>query len=264
MEWMENLPDELKDNKALQQYKSLDAALQGFINTKKDVGNSIRVNGPDASAEERTETYQKIMRHYPNLTMKPDMDNAEQSRDYYAMNGVPESPQDYPTEGIELPENVMQELQTLAHNTHMSKTQWKEYAGRMSEMNTVTHQNREDARITAGAELKDKWGLAFEDRYAVVERYLDENPGFGTIDTMTPDIIEAHYNSSRSLNGVKQMHNQPAPRSKNTPDEARARIKEIDDNPIRFSSDPADRHEQQRMNNQRIEYMREAYPEKYA
>ena len=90
MEWMENLSDEWKDNEMLKQYDSLDSALTGFKETKAAASNSIRIYGPDASDEDKAANYQKVMKHYPQLVMKPNPDSAEQTAEYHRMLGVPE------------------------------------------------------------------------------------------------------------------------------------------------------------------------------
>ena len=48
------------------------------------------------------------------------------------------------------------------------------YLEDMADMSGATLQMKEDARVRMGAELKTEWGMAFEDRYAVVEKHLSE------------------------------------------------------------------------------------------
>ena len=261
MEWMENLSDELKENNTLKQYTSLESALKGFIESKAAGSNSIRIHGPDASAEAVAENYQKIMKHFPHLVMKPDVNNPEQMKVHNAMMGVPEDVDGYLWEGEGLDATIVSELKALAHDTGMSKTQFNKYIKKMAEMQGATNQQSEDARVRMGAELKNEWGMAFEDRYAVVERHLHDNPGLGDVSQMSPSQMQAHYQMSRSLNGTKQMNQQPYVQdSQNTPEEAKAKMKEIMDNPVYFSSDPKDRFVQAEMRKKIPQLIRESNP----
>ncbi|GAG00062.1 unnamed protein product, partial [marine sediment metagenome] len=244
--------------------ESVEALAKSFIETKAMQGNSIRMAGPDASPEAKAEIYQKVMRHMPELVLKPNPDSAEQSTEFHRMMGVPEDGTGYSVEGVEgLNDDVLNELKALALDTNMTKAQFKKYASKMAEMQGFTNQQKEDSRTRMGAELKTEWGMAFEDRYAVVEKHLRENPGLGMIENMSPDQIKAHYEVSRGLNGVKQAYNQPTASAIMTPAEAAAQVKEIDNNPSFWSLEPADRQLQNTLKIKRIELMRIANPEKY-
>jgi len=258
---MENLSDELKESKSLRDFKDVEALANAYIQTKAMQGNSIRIHGPDASEQAVAENYQKIMKHFPHLVMKPDANNAEQTKEFYAMMGVPDSVDGYSWDGEGLDDTIVSELKTLAHDTRMSKTQFTKYIVKMAEMQGATNQQSEEARLRMGAELKNEWGMAFEDRYAVVEKHLHDNPGLGDVSQQSPAQMQAHYQMSRSLNGTKQMNQQPYVQdSQNTPEEAKAKMKEIMDNPVYFSSDPKDRFVQAEMRKKIPQLIRESNP----
>jgi len=258
MEWLENLSDELKESNTLKQYTSLESALKGLIETKSMQGNSIRIHGPDASEAAIAENYQKIIKHFPHLVMKPNPDNAEQTKEFYQMMGVPEDVDGYLWEGEGLDTTLVSELKTLAHDTGMSKTQFNKYIKRMTEMQAESNQRSQQERVRQGAELKTSWGMAFEDRYAVVEKHLKDNPGLGDVSRMSPAEMQAHYQMSRSLNGTKQMNRQPyVSDTRNSPEEAGLKIKEIMGNPLYLSTDPADRFKQKEMRNKIPDLIRE-------
>ena len=157
----------------------------------------------------------------------------------------------------------MTEFKALAAKHKFTKAQWKGFIGDMKEFATVTAQQKEDARIRMGAELKTEWGLAFEDRYAVVEQFVGERPGLGTVENLSPEQMKEYYGIAKSLVGTAQAHSQPINDTSVSPSEAIEQIAEIDRNPVRHSYAPADRPEQQRLMKKRIELMRKAYPEKY-
>ena len=261
MEWMENLSDELKDSKSLKDFKDVEALAKSYIGLKSMQGNSIRIHGPDASDEAVAENYQKIIKHFPHLVMRPNPDNPEQVKEFHQMMGVPTDADGYIWEGEGLSDTIVNELKTLAYDTNMSKAQFKKYITKMAEMQGVTNQTNEDSRVRMGAELKNEWGMAFEDRYAVVERHLQDNPGLGNISQQSPAQMQAHYQMSRALNGVKQAGEQPYVHdARNTPEEAKAKMKEIMDNPVYFSSDPKHRFEQAEMRKRIPDLIRESNP----
>lgn len=263
MEWMESLSDELKGNEGIKKFESIEALANGYLNIEARAGNSIRMAGPDSSAEDKAAIYQKVMKHMPELVLKPNPDSAEQTTEFYRMLGKPEDATGYITEGIELDDSILNELKTLALDTDMSKAQFKKYVTKMAEMQGFTNQQSEDTRTRHAAELKTVWGMAFEDRIAVVEKHLADF-NLGNIAQFSPEQLIGFYDASRGLTGVKQAYNQPTPDAIMTPAEAKAQIKEIDNNPVFWSMEPNDRGEQTRMKTKRIELMRLAEPEKYA
>ncbi len=264
MEWMENLSDDLKNDEGLKKFENVEALANSYKNLESRVAGSIRVVGPDASDEDRALTYQKVMKHMPELMLKPNPDSAEQMKEFHAMLGVPENAEGYVWEGEGLDPDTVTELRNLALKTNMSNKQFKAYVGLMAEMSGATHQMKEDARIRAGAELKTDWGMAFEDRYAVVEKHLKDNPDLGSIETMSPSQIMAHYEMAKALTGAPQAFNQPAKSGAMTPEEAKAQMTEIDNNPAYMSTNPADRAEHMRLIKKRHALSIMANPAAYA
>jgi len=255
MGWRDDLSEDFRNNEGLKKFDSVEAMAKSYLNMESMAGNSIRIAGPDASAEDRAATYQKVMTHMPELMLKPNPDNAEQSTEYHRMLGVPETVEGYDSGDIKLDDETMSELKQLALQTNMSKAQFTAYAKRMESMNEFTVTQNDDARTRMGAELKSEWGMAFDDRYAVVERHLNENPDLGSIKNMSPAQIRGHYAIARSLNGTAQAHSQPASQNNLTPDEARKQIDEIHRNPL-FIDGFSDMAEHKRLLSKRIDLMR--------
>lgn len=264
MEWMESLSEDLQGDEGLKKFESVESLAKGYKNLESRAGNSIRINGPEATEEDRAATYQKIMKHMPELMLRPDPASPEQMKEFHSMLGVPDDVSAYEYEGAGLSPEIIGELRTLARDTNMTKTQWKAYVHRMDEMSELTTAQREEARVRMGAELKTEWGMAFEDRYSVVEKFMQENPGLGTVESLNPEQMKTYYELSKALLGKPQAGSQPSPRSgAMTPEEATAQIAEIDKTSAFMSSNPADRQEHMRLMNKRVELMRMADPAKY-
>lgn len=263
MEWMEGLSDDYKNNEGLKKFTSIEALAKSYLNMESMQGSSIRMAGPDASVEDRAKVYNRVMEAMPELVLKPDPNNADQTREYYAMQGVPEDVGGYDLSDINLDEATLRELANVALKTNMSKLQFRSYAKQMAEMQGVSTQQNEDSRVRMGAELKTVWGMAFEDRYAVVEKFVNEREGLGSVESLSPNQMVAYYDIAKSLTGSKQVFTQPGTSSVMTPDEAKSRIAEIDANPKFRSGLPQDRFESARMAKERIELMRQSDPAKY-
>ncbi len=256
MGWRDDLPEDFRENEGLKKFDSVEALAKSYLNVEGLSRNSIRIVGPDASIEDRTASMQKVMTHMPELMLRPNPDSDEQSTDFHRMLGVPETVEGYDSGEIKLDADTLGELKQLALQTNMTKAQFKSYAKRMEEMNEFTITQNDDARTRMGAELKSEWGLAFDDRYAVVERHLLENPDLGNIKNMSPAQIRGHYAVARSLNGTPQASSQPVTQHNTlTPDEARAQIEEINKNPL-FLDGFHDRDGHRKLLARRIELMR--------
>jgi hypothetical protein len=264
MDWKETLSDEYKDSAVAKKFGSSDELVKSYQHLESRLGGSIRIPSAEATPEDKAEVYQKVMKSMPELMLKPNLENAEQSAEYYQMLGVPKNIDDYDAGDTKLDADMVNQLRQLGAKTNMTQAQFKAYIRSMDDMNGITQQQTEDARIRMGAELKTEWGMAFEDRYAVVEKHLQENPDLGPIENMNPSQLRGHYAVARSLNGTAQMHSQPTPASNMlAPDEARAQIHEIRNNPA-FLDATVDRNEHKRLVAKNIELMKSANPGRYS
>jgi hypothetical protein len=260
---MENLSEDLRGDEGLKKFPTVEELAKSYKNLEAFKGNSIRIAGPDASEEERSAIYQKVMKHMPELMLKPNPEAPEQMREFHAMLGVPDDISGYEYDGTNLTPEMVAEFKMAAKEADMTKAQWKKQIKIWDEMGAATQQQKEEARTRMGAELKGEWGMAFEDRYHVVEKFIEENPGLGNIDSMSPEQIKTYYNLSKSLLQQPQTGTQPPPRGAITPEEARAQIAEIKNNPAFMSTNPAHRQEHQRLMKKHIELLKMSDPQKY-
>lgn len=150
-DWRASLSPELQGDKTLEQYKSLEELAKGHIETKKLVGNAIRIPGEGAKPEEIKVFHGKL--------------------------GVPETPEKYLEAGVKLPEVPpesgvawdQQEVQTffkLAHaegyTPKQTQTALNAFAAYMLRFNDKTRNlmaqaDTEELRL-ATQELEKTWG----------------------------------------------------------------------------------------------------------
>jgi hypothetical protein len=224
MEWKESLSDEQKAS--VEKFNSVEDLVKSYLNIEATSSNSLRIPGPDSTAEQKAQSYQKVMKHMPELMLKPNMEDDIQAEEYYRMIGVPVDADGYDAGDTQLDDATIGELKQLAVNTKMTKVQFKNYISDMDKMNNFTQTQREESLTLQGAQLKDVWGLATPDRLKVVESHLAEN-NLGVLANYSPEQIQGHYNVAISLVGKAQAHSQPTPTNGLVPDEAKAQLVEV-------------------------------------
>ncbi|REK56685.1 MAG: hypothetical protein DWQ49_09955 [Bacteroidetes bacterium] len=213
---------------------------KGFLELKSYQGNSLRIPGEDASDEDRKEFINKLISKVPNVMVKPDFDNEEQSKEFYRTLGVPESVDGYSVnEDIKLPESRLELLKNVAANANLTKDQFNKvisevYKADMAEVEKINEQDEADAKA-----LKQKWGHAYDDRYNHVTQLVE---GTGAPVRLVEAIkgkladsetMEWLYNLTKQISGeginIGNQEDQGSNRGL-TPEEAREKIAEINNN----------------------------------
>jgi hypothetical protein len=224
MGWKDELSEDLQGS--VDKFNSVDDLLTSYQNLEKQQSNSFRLPGPDATAEDKAGSYQKLLERAPELMIRPNPDDDVQMKAYRASIGVPDDIDGYEVGDVKMDDSLVGELKQLAVNNHWTKDQWTGYLKSMEDMQGQTQQNNDDARVRMGAELKTEWGLAYDDRMKVVDNYLQEY-GHREIGAYTPQDIQAFYKSAVSLVGKAQAHRQPERQRGLAPDEAKAQLAEV-------------------------------------
>ena len=184
MPWIDDLPaeiadslsDEVKTNPTLIQYNSLEDALKGHIHTKSLVGSSIRIPGEEAGETDKQEFYDKLLNNAPNLMLKPDFAEPDQTNEFYRTIGKPEGADKYAMpDGNTLDAGVEAEIREIAFNSNLTQAQFSTLAKEMDSRNTTAVENLQGQADTAmQACFEDgHFDPAVEDRIAVVERRVD-------------------------------------------------------------------------------------------
>ena len=169
--FLESLPEDLRGNGALANFKDAGSLAKSFVEMKSMQGSSIRIPSSEASDEDRSAFNQKLIEQVPNVMLKPDFDNADQSNEFYRTLGMPEEATGYEmpkVEGIEMPEERGVALSKIAHEAGLSKSQFdKVMIGAMGL--DVAAAEAQTARLKTEAEsLHTEWGMAFNERKDMV------------------------------------------------------------------------------------------------
>lgn len=166
--WRSGLPEDLKTNPAMQDFKDVASLAKAFVETKAYVGAAIRPPGPDAKPEDRLEFIAKLRERAPELLLIPEGDDeaSKLARDVaWERLGRPKEAKGYALPAdLELPEEHLEALRKEAAEEGLTKEQFTRRARRFGEaLVTAAH-----ARKEATAGLKRELGAAFEERTAEV------------------------------------------------------------------------------------------------
>lgn len=231
--WTEELglPAELMTNPTLNNYEDLESALTGFIETKSKLGRAVPIPGEDAGEDARKEFLQKLQQSAPELILRPGDPDSE--REFWAMAGVPEKPEDYtpPEDELTLDADAIDRFREYAQKVGMTKDQFRKG---LAELDARTRAQIEEAAQLQEADkqrLKAAWGAAAEQREqavnALVQKFQDpNNPIEGELNAAGKIMLA---NIAKAFGQLPQAHGQPTEPANQplTPGEAREKAEEI-------------------------------------
>lgn len=256
--WRDELPDELKGNPTLEKYESPEAALKGFIDASARLGRSITIPDEDATDERRKEFAEKILRHAPMLTFKP-----EDEESFWKMAGVPDDPEAYkPPEDAQLvlDEKAVDGVRELAKAANLTTKQFENLLTSVNDAAAKQADRVQELAQRDSQALEQQWGAAKAQNNemvdALVEQFQHKDfPVLGELNTAGKLLV---------LNMGKAFMQDPQAFSHNTsaaggltPSEAREKADEIRDKLIEGGR-TIPRDEQQRLLAKLTEYQRMA------
>lgn len=240
--WRDSLPDDLKGSASLARYNDVPDLAKAYVHMEKFRGNSISIPGEDAGDEQRQEFVDKLLNNAPNVMMRPDMDNADQSRDFYRTLGMPEKSDGYEVPKMELPEGqpINEERITffreLAHNIGLTKSQFSNFVKAITEQDVTEFTSRKSNQEAEITSLKKEWGDATKDRIAetlsIAERTKAPESLIEAIkkNEVTSDMMKWMYGIHVSIGkgeGTNMSGIQTSTSGKMSPSEAKEKIAEM-------------------------------------
>ncbi len=242
-EWLTDLPEDMQGNETLNRFNSVEDLAKSYIEARSSIGSMMRVPSEDASDEDRAQFVTDLINKVPNVMLKPDFDEPEQSKDFFKTLGVPDTATDYTNpEDIEMSPEMESDLRDAAFELNMTPQQYKQFATRISkQFNDQVTKQKETAEAGINA-LKGKWGAAYDANRAAAEKIFNENKvGDQTFDALNAEGIETFFQLSKQLTGKgPQVGDQPDNIvSVMSPDEAQNQINDIFRNNKHPYFDPA-------------------------
>ncbi len=240
--WRDALPEEIQADPSLANFQDVGQLAKSFIDTKSFQGNSIHIPGEDAGDEQQQEFVSKLLEKAPGVMLRPDMDNAEQSVEFFRTLGMPEKSDGYEVPEIDLPDGAIADqsrvdsFRNIAHEAGLTKSQFNKVMSKVMEQDVTMAQQAMDSQKESMETLKAEWGMATEERIkaaiSIAERTkapdkLVEGLKAGQIPA---DIVKWVYEMSVSMGdgeGSNSNNNQQSESGSMSPGEAQEKINEI-------------------------------------
>jgi len=235
-DWRNSLPEDMRNNATLQEVKSVEVLAKRFLDTKSMVGNSIRVPGADAPAEDIAAFRQSLLEKNVGLMAVPNTEDAESMAAVHKAMGLPDDAAGYvkPEHWVGMTDERFGFLAGEAHKAGLSKSQFEQMAGSMAVADNDRMSGFDADHKSGIDQLKGDWGRAYDQkvsRASNIAKQLDAPEGLqaaladGKVDAGTlrwlDSIAEKFGNESNSF--VKD----PSNVSEHTPTELKERIAEV-------------------------------------
>ncbi len=237
-DWRDGLGD-LKDNKGLKDFKDVGGLAKAYLDTKADNGRSLRIPGPDASADTISAFNADLISKVPSLVNIPGEDTSEEDvASFFTQLGKPAEASKY-VQPKDMPDALKDGMNTLAaraFENNLTQDQFKRIADSMVKDNTTAN----DAATTLTADEYDKlkldWGPAIQTKsQQILELAKQTGAPQSLIDAVTERKMDA--STMKWLDGLvttmsgegSQMSFQGGgtPDDRVTPSEAKVQIEEI-------------------------------------
>ena len=237
---------------------------------RSHVGNSIRIPGDDASAEDVQAFHTKLQEKVPGLMATPDMENEETISGLLKRMGKPDDVSGYSdVSGEELTFNDGQlaDMKTLAHDLGLTKKQFEKLANKVGGENFKASDVKTESNAANIKQIQTEWGLSAEAKYQETVNFAK---AAGAPEALVNALIAKEIDAptvfwlnslAKGSSETTNVSHQPNNTSGNvlTPMEAQERINEMLGNP-EHAYHHGDTIARKRMH----EYMELANPEKYA
>lgn len=218
--------------------KTLDQFVADIDGAFKWRGNSLRIPGPDASAED-IRTYQdKVIEKIPGLARLPNMEDPAAMKEHFGRLGRPDTPEGYKLpEGVQFEDAQIARMKTLAHHTNMTQRQFSDYVANVASVADTMGQEAAQRHEQDIAALKGEWGAAYEGNLGEIRAFLKTNK------TTPPHVLEQLNQGNLPADQVRWLYSMASAVSLEgsefyqqgghdkpvmlTPQEAKARLEEL-------------------------------------
>tara|TARA_R110002126_G_scaffold75281_5_gene187787 strand:+ start:816 stop:1646 length:831 start_codon:yes stop_codon:yes gene_type:complete len=226
--WRASLPEDLRENAALQKYTTVESLAKGYVNASSMLGRDKLVM-PN-SDEEWTDIYGKLGR-------------PEEAAGYkFDEHTMPE--------GYAIDESLISDFQEKAHQAGLSEKQANElygwYVGNQAQQFEGMVNNAEEEIVNAQTDLRKSWGNAYDQKFSAAERAVREFGGEELQQALAdtgagnnPTLIKAFALIGEKLMGdtVLEGNQQRA----KTPDMIKEEISKIQNDPAFYNKDNLER-----------------------
>jgi hypothetical protein len=195
-----------------------------------------QVPSDDAGDETKAAFIDSILEKAPNLMLKPDFENPEQSTEFFRTLGAPDDSAGYEAvkyEDLSFDEARESALRDIAFNAKLTKSQFKQVSEQMLKFDHTAKLEAETATSEAMQALRGEWGMAFDERKTLAEKVRSTFFDFIPEAQMDAKTIKALHTVGVQLgneNGTQGDHRSDNNTNSVTPADALARIDDIMNN----------------------------------
>lgn len=249
--WREALPEEMRELPFIGKAKDLNEAINGIKNAAETMGNSLRMPGPNAGDEDVKTFTARVLEKMPGLMPVPNPDDEEGYATVLQRLGAPADPKAYKAPDVAdfvWPEGTLEGMRAQAQKAGLTQKQFTQYAQQVGEELKTSTLNRSQTLDANMAAIKQEWGQAFDQRQQQITQFLDSSKApEGLRDavkngTADPDTLRWLHATAVAKAGEKpEGADQGSPGGEPgapTPEEAKAQIQEIFNNPEYFKPGP--------------------------
>jgi hypothetical protein len=224
------LPEDYTTNETLNRFNSVNDLAKSYLELRSMQGQSIRIPPEDAGPEARDEYLNKLINNAPEVMMKPDLAEEDQSKEFYRTMGLPEEFSGYENpDGMNLEEGIEAEMRELLYSANLTNAQYKKIMAAFSDRQAQTVEMNTDLHDSDMSQLKGKWGMTHEERLGAAAKANDEFFPGRDFNTLSSSDIEGLFNISKAMTGKGPQAAGQGPGVSETmsPDEAVRRGEEI-------------------------------------
>jgi hypothetical protein len=229
------LPDDLRESPSLAKFNDVSSLAKSYLSAEQMLGSSIRIPSEHASEEDKKSFLEKLTK-IENVVVLPDKSDAAGQDALYKKLGRPDSPDGYQIENVPgFDANMVDQFSQLAHKVGLTSDQ----AAQLVEFEKGRMNQLEEYKNTSQKVLQEKWGNDYNNRmqgakYAL-DSYAETFPdAVAQIKASplgnNPVVIAALSDLGASLKEGGYVSGENKVTYGLTPDEAKARINEVQSN----------------------------------
>lgn len=252
-EWKGDLPEEVAEWDEFKNAETPEAFWNQMTNHRRFLGQSIRIPGEDASAEDRQAFNKRLMEKVPDLMPRPNLDDEEAAANFYNSIGRPETHDGYEfkPEGFD-DDGDKEAFDTFSKIMHKHGLNQRQFKGIMGDLQKIGEDDKTasaQAIQAAQEELKKEWGADMDSRLKVIQNVAEKT---GAPEAFVNMIKEKRINKDAAVwlynlgvqlagEGTGIIGDNSGDSLGLSPDEAKMQISEIRNNkehPYWHKSDP--------------------------
>lgn len=260
MEWLDELPEQLRASPFISKAESLEDAVAKIQHAADYMGRAVKFPTEDSTPEDRAAFTAKVLENAPDLVQLPaDYDDQAAVAAFKLRFGVPEESKDYAPADVEnwdWDDEYVNNLRGMAQAAGLNKNQFKQFTKELATSGVSQEELRLSDLTAAKSEIKKEWGETYDERMTLMAGWLELSDAPGDLKDMvkegnlTSDTANWLYSVAKQFTGdVKNLtSDEDHGKGTLTPMQGTEKVAEILADPAYFNvADPRHKMLKQRM-----------------